>query len=61
MFKKKENEADFIGPIFNFFKKFQEKDNVKINIKFSQINKEKKRHMKQGIIQTKQIIKMVKK
>ena len=42
--QKKENEADFIGPIFNFFKNFQEKDNVKINIKSSQINKEQKNY-----------------
>ena len=57
----KKNEADFIGPIFNFLKNFEEKDNIKINIKSSQINKEKKKHMKQRIIQMKQIIKMVKK
>ena len=59
--QKKGNEADFIGPIFNFLKNFEEKDNIKINIKSSQINKEKKKYVKQRIIQMKQIIKMVKK
>ena len=59
--QKKGNEADFIGPIFNFLKNLDEKDNIKINIKSSQINKEKKKYVKQRIIQMKQIIKMVKK
>ena len=40
--QKNQNEANFIGPIFNFLKNLDEKDNIKINIKSSQINKEKK-------------------
>ena len=41
--QKKENEADFIDPIFNFFKNFQDKENEKVNIKSSQINKKQKK------------------
>ena len=40
--QQKENEANFIGPIFNFLKSLEEKDNQKINIKSSQIKKEMK-------------------
>ena len=37
--QKNQNEANFIGPIFNYLKNFAQKDNPKINIKSSQIKK----------------------